>query len=323
MASKYQKSQREKSIKLITEKNPVFYGSSAGKKFRGIERDFVLAEDSKNLFEPIKNEVIEYFNQNCISWWGGKKPTGHVLSSQIACLNHLFLIRSDKNAVLRILKNISVDFIDILKINSDKYSNEYIQFEAISSNDNLNEKVLNRGSNCTSIDALIYAVHKNGSKWLIPIEWKYTEHYDNKNKAVEGLEKNGEKSRGEERKRRYSILIVNSSQLKSSNDICYYYEPFYQLMRQTLWAEQVVNQKNKEIIKADDYLHVHVIPSENTDLLNKKYKCSNKDMETTWKDQLIDSKKYQIITPQKLLSGISEIEYDELLKYLTIRYWKD
>jgi len=45
----------------------------------------------------------------------------------------------------------------------------FIQFESVSDNDNLNEGVPNRGSNCTSVDALIYAVHKDGSNWLIPV----------------------------------------------------------------------------------------------------------------------------------------------------------
>ena len=53
------------------------------------ERDFVLLNGEKNIFKPIRKEVIEYFSKNKISWWGGSKPTGHVLSSQIACVNHL------------------------------------------------------------------------------------------------------------------------------------------------------------------------------------------------------------------------------------------
>lgn len=110
MASVYQELQRKKAINLIKSGNPIFYGSQAGKYFMGKPRDFVLIENLKNIFAPIRTEVVEYFKENKISWWGGKKPTGHTLSSQIACVNHLFLIRNDKDAVLSILRNISPDF---------------------------------------------------------------------------------------------------------------------------------------------------------------------------------------------------------------------
>jgi len=56
------------------------------------------------------------------------------------------------------------------------------------------------------------------------------------------------------------------------------------------------------------------------DLLNKKYKCSGLDMETTWRNQLNDQTKYQIITPRKLLNGIDSLKYKDLLNYLKTRY---
>lgn len=321
MASVYQELQRKKAINLIKSGNPIFYGSQAGKYFMGKPRDFVLIENLKNIFAPIRTEVVEYFKENKISWWGGKKPTGHTLSSQIACVNHLFLIRNDKDAVLSILRNISPDFTDVLSIITDDYKPAYIQFESVSDNDNLNEKATNRGSNCTSIDALIYAVHNDSSKWLIPIEWKYTEFYNNQNKAIEGCQKDPVNCKGEVRKERYTQLINNSKQLKSTDRSCYYFEPFYQLMRQTLWAEQIIKNKQNEKLKATNFLHVHVIPSENSDLLEKEYKCSNKGMETTWRNHLIDQLKYSIITPERLLTGINNKTYKNLLDYLRIRYW--
>lgn len=162
MASHYQETQRIKAVDLIRSKNSVFYGSQGGRKFMTKNRDFVLMENLKNFFEPIRTEVVEYFEENKVSWWGGKNPTGHTLSSQIACVNHLYQIRNDKTAVLSILKNISSDFKDVLPIVTDQFNPAFIQFESVSDNDHLNEGSPNRGSNCTSVDALIYAVHKNG-----------------------------------------------------------------------------------------------------------------------------------------------------------------
>jgi hypothetical protein len=87
---------------------------------------------------------------------------------------------------MQMINNLSPDFTGVLEIPTDRYYPAFIQFEAVSDNNNLNEGQPTRGNNCTSIDALVYAQHKDGSKWIIPIEWKYTEHYNNQNKADEG-----------------------------------------------------------------------------------------------------------------------------------------
>ena len=321
--SKYQKQERKDAIELI-EKSELFDGCKAGfvisRKGKNYPIDDILLDGYKNLFAPILNQVIEYFPKNKISFWkiGGEpteKPTGHVLSSQIACLNHLFSVRNDKAEVLKIAKLICEDITDVLEIKSDKYSSEYIAFESVSDNDYLNEceDKPTRGSHCTSIDALIYAKHKNGKNYILPIEWKYTEHYGNENKA------DGEK--GNVRKGRYENLINRSTQLKPENHKCYYFEPFYQLMRQTLWAEQMIKNKDNETVKADDFIHVHIIPRENSDLLEKIYPCSNKNMETTWCEHLQNQSKYKIISPKELLANIDTNKYADLKDYLEKRYW--
>lgn len=320
MTSKFREIERERAVGLINKRSPVFYGGAAGVVYRKKERDFILKQNQYNIYEPFRNDVIKYFKQNSIKWWGGKEPTGHVLSSQIACINHLFQIRNDKDAVLTIINNVSNSFIDVMPIVTDKFNPAYIQFEAVSDHNNLREENLSRGNNCTSIDALILALHKDGSKWLIPVEWKYTEYYHNQNKAIEGFKVDPVNCKGEVRKRRYTDLINKSIQLKSVDHACFYYEPFYQLMRQTLWAEQMILNKESETIKADYFLHLHVIPEENKDLLMKKYKCSGADMETTWRNQLKDQSKYQIISPKALLHGIDSTKYQRLLEYLSVRY---
>lgn len=290
--------------------------------YRTKNRDFILLDNIKNLYFPIREEALRYFKGNGISWWAGYEPTGHVLSSQIACLNHLFLIRHDIHAVSLLLKKINPALIEPLLIDTDKYSPAYIQFETVSDQDHLNEINSTRGSNCTSIDALIYAKHTNGSNWLIPIEWKYTEFYNNQNKATEGFIKDSINCKGEVRKNRYNSLILKSSQLKSNNIHWFYFEPFYQLMRQTLWAEQMIRFNHQEKLKADGYMHVHVIPSENRDLLDKYYKCSNMGMENTWRSLLKDQSKYLNISPQNLMSGLLlNSKYQPLTNYLRVRYW--
>lgn len=319
----YKDNECERQQKLI-ENSDIFNGTPGGGRFIGKERPFVLTNGESNLYSHIRSEAFTYFKENGIGWWGGFKPSGHVLSSQIACLNHLFAIRNDAEALLSVLNNMRNEFTEVLPIASDK-TPAYIGFEVVSDEDHLNEGAPNRGSNCTSIDAFIYARHKSGELWLIPIEWKYTEHYNNQDKSDEDREgePKGSNGKGKERMSRYNNFITESAQLKTLDAYAgsiYYYEPFYQLMRQTLWAENMVRNKENERLKADNYLHVHVIPSENDELLWKEYKVSRKGMEESWRDMLIDQSKYVIIDPKTLMSPTAS-KYPELHEYLGSRYW--
>lgn len=67
----------------------------------GRSRPFVLRDGMNNLYQPIRNDVVLYFKENKISWWVGDKPSGHTLSSQITCLNHLFAIMNDHDATIK------------------------------------------------------------------------------------------------------------------------------------------------------------------------------------------------------------------------------
>ena len=80
-----------------------------------------------------------------------------------------------KEKVLAMLNGVRDEFAKVLEVECDFPPHQYIGFEVVSKNDFLNEGTSTRGSNCTSVDALIRAEHKDGSIWLIPIEWKYTE----------------------------------------------------------------------------------------------------------------------------------------------------
>lgn len=247
-------------------------------------------------------------------------PTGNTLSSQVMCVNHLFPIANDKVAVLSMVNGIREGFTDVLLIRCDERP-QYISFEVVSENYHLNERSSTHGSKCTSVDALILAKHQSGKSFLILIEWKYTEVYYNSDKSTEikdGYEK------GQERQRSYNGLTESSAQLKSLADYqgsIYYQEPFYQLMRQTLWAERMIAHKQTEQIQTDDYLQLHVIPAGNEALLNKKYKVSGADMESTWRNMLNDQSKYQIISPEKLFEPIVRGQkYPGLVKYLNQRY---
>ena len=309
-----------------------FFGNDCGNgRFGKYQKQysFVLQNGVNNLYEPIRTEALKYFKDNKITWWGDNTeyPTGHTVSSQIACINHLMFLRQRPEAVLSLINGLNkVRFNKVLPVLCDT-DTSYIAFEVVSDNSYFNEQEQNRGSYCTSIDVLIYAEDVNKETWIIPIEWKYTEAYDDTLKEDKSLEDYpwgiGKHGKGQERMRRYNDLITKSNQLKTLTNYessVYYFEPFYQLMRQTLWAEQMIKNRETEKIKADHYLHVHIVPKANVDLLEKTYKVSNQNMEDTWRSMLNDQSKYVIVDPQDFMEPIKK-EYQELYKYVEIRYY--
>ena len=137
-------------------------------------------EDSlSNLFQPISWLALDYFKRYDIAWWREDEdryfPTGHLLSSQIHCLNHLFALRKDKEALLSIVNHATkMEFDEVLSSLIDDEG--YLSFEFAYKNDDLigeNDKGARRGYMWTSIDAMVLA-RKGNETWLIPIEWKYT-----------------------------------------------------------------------------------------------------------------------------------------------------
>lgn len=278
-------------------------------EFRG-KHEFILREEDSiyNLFEPIRSDVLTYFNNNRIKWWGEnnkvKKPTGHLVSSQIHCLNHLFALRKDPNAVKCIIESATgLQFDEVLpSLIADNHC--YISFEFAFHNDEWlqeNDKGAKRGSMCTSIDAMILA-RRGEERWLIPIEWKYTETYTKKDKT------------NATRMKRYAHLIEYSSQLKMPDDgiahSVYFIEPSYELMRQTLLCEQIIAHGY-----ADHFFHINIIPNMHYELRNA--------VESMFVPMLNDKSKFRIIDPQELLAPLKETnKYDTLFSYLNTRYWQ-
>jgi len=96
-------------------------------------------------------------------------------------------------------------------------------------------------------------IKADGSRKLFLIEWKYTETYAVENKYIT------------ERLKVYDEHInATESPFKSGlAPEALYYEPFYQLMRQTLLAEECVKFADHGV---SSYVHVHVVPEKNIEL---------------------------------------------------------
>lgn len=89
----YLEEQRKKAIEL---RNEPFKDSGRG-MFNNQLCEFVLSDQNLNIWEGVREVAISYFHQNSISFWESiNRPSGYLLSSQIACINHLFFIRQRK-----------------------------------------------------------------------------------------------------------------------------------------------------------------------------------------------------------------------------------
>jgi len=284
----YKEAERKKAIAL-------FKGKCGDER-----RDF-LNDWKENLWVNIREEALIYFEKK----WHRYAKLGHLLSSQVCCINHLFHIRKNNVNVLRLAQTVCDKFTEVLPIeDTDKESPVFIKFEATCPKSYLNERSQNPGNNCTSIDALICAKHENNKNYLIPIEWKYTEPFDNK-----------DYSKGKQGEARLKSYKKSYEELKSNLKDLNFFGSFYQLMRQTLWAEQMIlHRKDEKIIKAHDYIHVHIIPAEHKKL---------REPLENWQDNLKDKNKYVIVSPKDFVKNIDHNKYGDLLNYLQERYWNN
>lgn len=283
-------------------------------------------EDSLyNLFSGIREDAIDYFERHDIAWWSQDSdryfPTGNLVSSQNHCLNHLFAIRADKQAVLSIIQGVCPGIKDILPSPVDCYETKivkgksvpcdsYITFEfSLRNNYLLGERSDKRGKKCTSVDAFVYAIDQKEHPILIPIEWKYTESYDRISADKRAVQSSINRYVG--------LANMNSSNLKEWIS-SYEWDPLYEFARQELFMERIIQMHPKcgrehEPLAAEDYIHIIVRPDEN-ELIRKDI--------SDFRETIVDKEKLIEVDPKVLLAPLNgNVAYDELLKYLKKRYW--
>ena len=303
----YREDERIKAIKI---REALFRDPGAGVFFKK-KREFVLQDPTLNLWAGIRDDAIDYFERNNIGWWMGddkNEPTGHLLSSQVACVNHLYFARQRKDVATAILKNMSSKIDEALNVDDG-----YVEFEANGKSNYLNEKSHTRGANSTSIDAVMVGKKNNGSNILILIEWKYTEEYREENKYIP------------ERYNLYNKLLKEDNCPIFTNDYeSLYFEPFYQLMRQTLLGWKMVQAGEYQ---CDEYIHLHVIPDNNIELRKRVtspgLSSKGDNMSQAWKSVLKEPERYIVISPEELINPIGTCsDTHSIINYLEKRYWK-
>ena len=320
--TKYKKSEELRQIQLIESDSPnhIFYhaqngGFASWKESNCLHRlpsRKVLKDYSKNFLSPIYDDVLNYFKQHKIAWWhmegdSSDVPTGHILSSQIQCLNHLFGIRNNERAIQSLLFNATGIAFDCILTTLD--NDGLIEFEFTYNNKELlgeEDAGAQRGAFCTSVDAMIRA-QKDKKVYLVPIEWKYTEAYEGYDLTCDT------------RIKRYQHLIEKSEQLKVPTEgvphSIYMKEPQYELMRQTLLVEQMIR---KGI--ADHFFHINIIPNKNEDL--------RQSVEQNYIPMLNNPDLFCIIDPSVFFKPLTIAPFTNdqqvrmIIEYLQKRYWK-
>jgi hypothetical protein len=305
----YYKEQRNKA----EAKRDQIFGDPGGGTFKKKQWPFVLKNPILNLHEAIREDAITYFNRHNIPLWNGTatEPTGHLLSSQVACLNHLFFVRQHVAIATAILQGIDKQVECALPI----ADGGFVDFEVIGAANYLGEKSHTRGANSTSIDAVMLAELTGGRRKLFFIEWKYTESYTPASKA--------EGAGGPTRLGIYTPHLQKEDCPIIVTDIkALFIEPYYQLMRQTLLAHEMVKAKEFGVT---DYMHIHAIPISNKELKGRKTSAmlTGIDLDSAWKGSLKHPDKYVAIDPETLLAPARQyVEVREMLDYLQKRYWQ-
>lgn len=187
----------------------------------------------------------------------------------------------------------------------------FVEFEVVGDENYFGEKSHKRGANATSIDAAMIGKKADGKNVLVMIEWKYTESYRSENKYIPA------------RAKIYDRLLVEPDcpvQVEKNESL--YYEPFYQLMRQTLLGWKMAHGGE---YGCDEYIHLHVIPIANKELKERVTSpgLAGGSMSEAWQGVLREPIRYRVISLEEfLLPGKVFPDTAAFYAYLERRYWE-
>jgi len=255
----------------------------------------------QNLLPDVRTSAIDYFAEHDIKWWlsdrekaerrtRGKPPsgpTGHMNSSQVACVNHLEPARLDETVALAVARLLEPHVASV----RDTGEGGFVAFEWIGERDYLGEAdsegARRRGEYVTSADALMRVTLDDGEQLLLVIEWKYLEQYD-------GVYFGNPRRLG-----RYRPLIdADGSPIVAGEAERLFYDPYYQLLRQTLLAAAAVADP---MTPETGWRHMHVIPRDNEALRTRVKEAAplllGATVEETWRSALTKPERYRVVDP--------------------------
>ena len=222
----------------------------------GSDYRLLLQNRALNLAPGIRADAVAYFNEHGIAW---HRHANHALSSQVSCLNFLMPLATQPRLLARVIgEALGILLPTMLEVERGPDGRPwFVGFEWIGRADYLNEGGKSgrrtRGAHATSADAVV-RFELDGQIETVLIEWKYTESYGG------AISPGG----NEVRLGRYGGLVfapagpVRADQGLAISD--FFWEPFYQLLRQQLLAFQMqaAHEDGAERVRV-----LHISPSSN------------------------------------------------------------
>jgi hypothetical protein len=266
----------------------------------------------ETLFPDFREAALSYYRDHHIAWWGGgPEPTASPISSQVACVNHLEPARERHEFALTLARNVQPDADAVLPIEDG-----FVAYEWIGERSYLGERGWSkrgRGKYATSLDALMAIQLVDGSVQLLVIEWKYTESYPTGESLATSCS-------GTSRVEIYRPLLEHPDcPIKLGDHQRLFYDPFQQLMRQTLLAWQMVEHGE---FGASGWLHMTVAPEANVELRGQVTSptLAGTDMADAWRSVLKEPRDYLIISPTELVEGEGIDTTSDWRRWLARRY---
>jgi hypothetical protein len=292
--------------------------------FNGKPRSFCLPVESaeQNLVPEIRESALSHFAKYNIKWHTGQngKPSNHLCSSQVCCVNFLFPFADKPNELAQVFRLVYPEIEKMLPVENGRY----VSFEWIGQENYLGEKVSrsgqrSRGANCTSADSIVMFERKDKKRQVVLIEWKYTESYGgNFLKFADS---------GTDRTEIYRHLFekedcpIDKDILPSFDSL--FFEPFYQFMRQQFLANEM--EKAHEL-GADIVSVLHIAPAHNDDfrkVTSPELEKLGESATSIWKNLVKNEGRYISVSIEKLFGSLSETQLPEMkfwVKYIHARY---
>jgi hypothetical protein len=276
-----------------------------------------------NLYHDIRDDAIETFRKHEIIWHSSALPglpSNHLCSSQVFAVNMLFPFINKPEALAAALLPFFPDIEAMLPVEDKRY----IAFEWIGNTNYLSEdpkigSYRKRGAGKTSIDAMMMYETTEKKKVMLLVEVKYSEFYAVSYKRF--------RSDGTDRFENYEPLFydkdtpVNLTVTPHLQD--FLYEPFYQLLRQTLMASQIMRTGKPKVDRVQ-VVHLHVGRNKNLlTVTSPKFRELGQTSYEVWRKVLKEPELFTLIPVESFFTNPALGEFLELegwAHYMKERY---
>jgi len=257
-----------------------------------------------NLFHGIRDDALNTWKRHGIVWHSSALPgfpSNHLCSSQVFCVNLLFPLIDKPEILAGALRPFFPDIARMLPVEDKRY----IAFEWIGEVNYLKEEPMlgesrKRGAGNTSIDAMMMYETQDGKKITLLVETKYSESY--------GVFYKRFRSDGTDRFENYGEFFYSKESpinLETAPNLAdFLYEPFYQLLRHSLLASQIMQTGKPKVSRVQV---VHLTVSYNRDLLAvtapRFHHLGNTSYEA-WQKLLKDPSAFSLVSVEGFFKGI-------------------